>query len=93
VKNQLRNSKDYTSRKNFDRVNTRYNYQTSNGLLSYLEQEKQFKWQQAQTLNAPTADWTKQAVHLTSQLVKDNSSQANNDYQKTTTPGRQKKQS
>jgi hypothetical protein len=61
---EVRNSKDYS--KVFDKISTRYNYQTINGIGGYLEQEREYKLQQSKKM-----DWTKQAVNITNQLVKD----------------------
>jgi hypothetical protein len=90
----LRNSKDYNNRnKNFDRINTRYNYQNPNGILSYIEQEKQLKSNQRDNSNG-RVDWTKQAVTITNQLIKDNNSKAGSrsNHRKMATPSRLQKQ-
>ena len=60
----IRHSKDYP--KAFDNISTRYNYQTINGISSYIEKEKELKMKK----NSQQS-WTNQAVNITNQIIKE----------------------
>lgn len=52
--------------KTFDKISTRYNYQTMGGIPSYAEKERELKMKKMSQ-----QDWTKQAVNITNQIVKE----------------------
>ena len=60
----IRHSKDYP--KAFDKISTRYNYQTINGMSSYIEKEKELKMKKMSQQS-----WTNQAVNITNQIIKE----------------------
>jgi hypothetical protein len=45
----MRHSKDYS--RGYDKINTRYNYQTINGIGGYIEREKELRNQQMKKMS------------------------------------------
>ena len=61
----------------FDKISTRYNYQNG-GIAGFLEKEKEIRNQQLKkmSIGGKQQTWTKQAVNITNQLIKDNISKS-----------------